>query len=76
MAVIMGLRQAVHEYSAVAQGAIPVAICFLYGLSDEIHQLFVENRMFDPADLAADVMGAAVATGLLSLVFRIKDSRG
>jgi VanZ family protein len=32
----------------------------LYGLSDEIHQLYVATRNFDVGDLLADVVGAAL----------------
>ena len=42
-----------------------MAFCALYGLSDEIHQLFVPNRQFDLKDMAADVAGG----GLGSAVF-------
>jgi VanZ family protein len=34
----------------------------LYGLSDEIHQLFVPRRMFDVRDLAADVAGGGIGS--------------
>ena len=37
-----------------------LAICAAYGLSDEIHQLFVPRRMFDLTDLAADVAGGGL----------------
>jgi VanZ family protein len=33
-------------------------VALAYGLSDELHQLLVPGRMFDVADLAADVAGA------------------
>jgi len=36
---------------------ITLAAGFIYGLSDEIHQLFVPTRHFDLLDLTADVCG-------------------
>nr|MBA3754125.1 VanZ family protein [Nitrospira sp.] len=44
----------------VARHAVTMAVagCALYGLSDEIHQLFVPFRESDPMDLVADAMGA------------------
>jgi VanZ family protein len=38
-----------------------VAIALAYGLTDEIHQLFVAGRQFDVRDLAADAIGAGIA---------------
>jgi VanZ family protein len=44
----------------VARHALIVAAigCSLYGLSDEVHQLFVPFREGDPLDLVADTAGA------------------
>ncbi len=44
--------------------ALAILIAVAYGLSDELHQLFVPNRQFDLHDVAADGVGAAVAAGL------------
>jgi VanZ family protein len=41
------------------------AISFLYALSDEIHQSFVEGRDADPLDVLVDGLGIAAATWLL-----------
>ncbi len=38
-----------------------------YGLSDEVHQLFVPRREFDLKDMAADVAGGGIGSGLLWL---------
>ena len=39
------------------------AIAVAYGVSDELHQAFVPNRMAEVADVAADVIGAAIGAG-------------
>jgi VanZ family protein len=39
-----------------------LAICAVYGLSDETHQLFVPRRTFDLWDLAADVVGGGLGS--------------
>jgi VanZ family protein len=49
----------------------------LYGLSDEVHQLFVPNRQFDLRDLAADVIGGGLGAGafwLWGILRRIRDA--
>lgn len=52
---------------------IAVAISSAYGYSDEFHQRFVPNRMYDLMDWAADTAGAALAAALAwawSILFR------
>lgn len=39
---------------------IPVAFALIYGLSDEIHQIYVPERTFDWLDLLADGVGATI----------------
>lgn len=45
--------------------AAAVAISFVYGITDEIHQSFVEGRTADPLDAAADLLGAGLAAGVI-----------
>jgi len=42
---------------------LTVFICTAYGLTDEVHQLFVPERYFDLMDIAADAAGAITAAG-------------
>ncbi len=49
-----------------------VAIASSYGLTDEIHQLFVPGRFCDPADWAVDTCGAALGALVLYLVVRFR----
>lgn len=45
-----------------------VALCSLYGASDELHQWFVPGRLSDVFDWVADSLGAAVsAAGVYAL---------
>lgn len=59
--------------------AVILSILFsiLYGISDEIHQMFVPMRMPDAADLLADGMGAGLSQiglwSIRSLRFRKKN---
>jgi VanZ family protein len=50
---------------AVAAGA--VALAFLYGVSDEIHQSFVPGRSPEAADLVKDLAGAVLGAGACAL---------
>lgn len=43
-----------------------VALSVLYGLTDEIHQLYVPGRTADPLDLLADGVGAALGAAALA----------
>ncbi len=50
----------------IAAGAITLST--LYGVTDEIHQIFVPPRTAELADLAADLLGSVVAvTGLYAV---------
>ena len=44
---------------------LAVLLATLYGVTDEGHQWFVPGRTAEVADLVADAVGAAVATGLI-----------
>ena len=68
--VAVGLQQARHKYSAKMLIMIPVAFSALYGVTDEVHQLFVPSRTFAPGDMLADAFGALAAAVLLLLVYR------
>ncbi len=45
-----------------------ILFCSLYGISDEIHQLFVPGREFSSADILVDVLGV----GLGAWVYRLR----
>jgi VanZ family protein len=50
--------------------AAAVAGAVLYGLTDEIHQLFVPGRSFQATDLLADLVGAALGVGAVLALAR------
>lgn len=49
---------------------IAIACASLYGVSDEIHQLFVPERMCDPVDWMVDTVGATLGSGIAYAVLR------
>ncbi|MEO7425433.1 MAG: VanZ family protein [Fibrobacteria bacterium] len=57
------------SFPAMAPAGIDIrglAAGMLYGVGDEIHQIFVPLRSFDYADMAADALGVAVGCWLYS----------
>jgi VanZ family protein len=45
---------------ALIRAALAVGIVFLFGVSDEIHQMFVAGRVASFADVVADGIGGAL----------------
>ena len=58
--VSFGLRRSNETVRAPVHFWIPVLFASLYGLSDEVHQLYVPERSFDWMDLLADGLGATI----------------
>ncbi len=48
----------------VATALKTIAFCFLYGVSDEIHQHFVPLRSVSGGDLLADLTGTLLVSGV------------
>lgn len=63
--VSLGIRRSGKPIQPVVQILAPAGFCLLYGLTDEIHQLFIPNRHFDLLDLVADAGGAAAVQAVL-----------
>jgi hypothetical protein len=55
--------------SRVKIAVITFAFIALYGLSDEIHQLFVVGRNFDLSDLLADIIGGSSGYLIMSYLY-------
>ncbi len=45
-----------------------IAFCFLYAVTDELHQLLVSGRAGRPADVLIDTAGAAVGAAVLAAI--------
>lgn len=55
-----GLRRAPQPLSVRLQLLVPIVFVACYGVSDELHQLFVPGRSCDIFDLLADTAGGFV----------------
>lgn len=51
------------------------ALASLYGVTDELHQVFVANRFPGADDWVADTLGALTGVGLVLVIARIRRSR-
>ena len=71
--VSLGIRRAPGTATASVQFWVPFLFAALYGVSDEVHQLFVPNRSFEMGDIVADATGAlAIQCALCRWVWRAR----
>lgn len=57
----VSLRRAKRPVPATGVFWLAFAFTVGYGITDELHQMFVPQRRFDPLDVAADMVGAWLA---------------
>lgn len=71
--VSLGLRSNPKGVTPRVQWLVPIFFTALYGVTDEIHQLFVPERSFDPWDLLANSFGAVlVQLYLCGCIWRVR----
>jgi VanZ family protein len=70
LALALGVRRGL-----VGRAALALALCAIYGASDEWHQSFVPGRQVSVLDLLADTIGATVAIVLVARRARQREDR-
>jgi VanZ family protein len=73
--VALGMQRAGCGYSLGASFIVSFGFASLYGLSDEVHQLFVEGRRFEIGDMAANAAGAVAAALVMSFLYQRKSGK-
>lgn len=77
---VLGLlcSRAIRGSSAMSERRVllaSVALVLLYGISDEVHQIWVPLRSPDPMDAAADLVGGILGASFMLLVRRGRRGR-
>lgn len=70
-----GFLQLFNELYVHKKPWIVWVICIIYGISDEIHQLFVPGRAFQISDLMMDAIGSLLGIGLVYLCAKALQKR-
>lgn len=63
--VSIGIRRSNETVKPWVQWWVPIVFAVAYGVTDELHQVFVPNRGWQLSDLVADALGAVVAQVIL-----------
>ena len=61
---LYGLHPAAEKLTPIVIFFLTIGICTAYGITDEIHQMFVPGRDSSAADVAADFLGSVLAANL------------
>lgn len=56
-------------------GAYAVLFASLYGITDELHQIFVPGRSCDPLDWLVDTLAALIAALVFAAIMRARQKR-
>jgi hypothetical protein len=59
--VLIDFRRETWELLRRNAAVVAVVFCAFYGLSDEVHQLFVPLRTFELRDIAMDTLGSVAS---------------
>lgn len=62
-----------YEFKIKKRIYLSLLFCFLYAISDEIHQLFIPRRSFQITDILIDTIGASLAFITIKLLSLKKD---
>jgi hypothetical protein len=75
--LLLAVRATLPGWSVVRAGLLALAMASAYGVTDELHQFFSPGRVPDPADWAADTVGAAVGIAIVGalIAWRIHSAR-
>jgi VanZ family protein len=73
--LVFRLLDAEFTWSPVRTGIIAVLLTFAYGISDEIHQLFVPERFASIGDALANLAGAMAGVVFYMIVFKGKQGQ-
>lgn len=68
--VAIGLSRPPRRVDGWTLAAVPILFTVAYGMTDEIHQLYVPGRSFELADLLADAGGAIAVQAILLVHWR------
>lgn len=68
--VFRAVRWMFYGRSMRVQLWIALLYCALYGITDELHQMYVPNRHGDPFDLLADIVGASLGVLFIMMIHR------
>ena len=68
--ISVGQHRSGHPRPTWARRYAPILFAAVYGMTDEIHQLFIPLRTFSLLDWLADILGAGLAYGVCGRFFR------
>lgn len=70
------LVNALCHHMSLRKACFAALVCAsVYGITDELHQYFVPERMCDSVDWLVDTVGASIGVGLSCLVLRRKNKK-
>lgn len=60
----------IYEFSKKENITISIILCGLYAITDELHQLFVSDRVFMVGDIILDTVGGIIGILLIYLILK------
>ncbi|MCD7856099.1 MAG: VanZ family protein [Clostridiales bacterium] len=71
LAVLIFTELKLRGIKGLQAAALSIALCFLYGVTDEFHQSFVPGRDATVGDVTADTAGAAAGVVICFIAIKI-----